>query len=54
MGQVRKSEDLFCVSNVIIGILSIKPNDGTEITLNQGEAPYDVWSKYGANGCQVK
>jgi len=35
------------------GILSIKPDDGEEITLNAGEAPFDVWSKYGANGCQV-
>lgn len=35
------------------GILSIKPNDGDEIPLNAGDSPYAVWSKYGANGCQV-
>lgn len=35
------------------GILSIKPNDSNEITLGAGDSPFDVWSKYGANGCQV-
>ncbi len=35
------------------GILSIKPNDGDEIPLNAGDSPYTVWSRYGANGCQV-
>ena len=35
------------------GILSIKPDDGDEITLQAGESPFDVWSKYGASGCQV-
>jgi len=35
------------------GILSIKPNEGAEITLNAGDSPHEVWSKYGAQGCQV-
>ncbi len=35
------------------GILSIKPNNGDEITLGAGDAPFEVWSKYGAAGCQV-
>jgi len=35
------------------GILSIKPNTGDEITLGAGDAPFDVWSRFGATGCQV-
>jgi len=35
------------------GILSIKPNNGEEITLSAGDSPFEVWSKYGADGCQV-
>ncbi len=36
------------------GILSVKANGGSEITLGAGDAPYDVWSRNGgADGCQV-
>lgn len=35
------------------GILSIKPNDGDEITLAPGDSPYVTWSGFGASGCQV-